>query len=159
MGLAPGVGVGVAGGVDVGVAVAVAVGVGVGVRVTVGVAVAVGDGVGLPCAHMKISIELSGVIPSLAYPPDSQILLVPLVSVGKLRRAVTNGIPIDQQQMSTSLEGLGATLPPPMTYMFPLKFSPRVSPVALGIAGMEPMVLVARLKVNELVVSTTVPPW
>ena len=81
-------------GVDVGVAVAV--GVGVGVRVAVGVAVAVGDGVGLPCAHMKISIELNGVIPSLAYPPESQILLVPLVSVGKLRRGVTNGRSVPQ---------------------------------------------------------------
>jgi hypothetical protein len=42
--------------------------------------------------------------------------------------------------------------------MLPLKFSPRVSPVALGIAAIEPMVLVAGLKLNELVVSTTVPP-
>jgi hypothetical protein len=50
---------------------------------------------------------------------------VPLVSVGKLRRPVTNGIPIDQQQTSTSLEGLGATLPPPITYMFSLKLSAR----------------------------------
>ena len=52
---------------------------------------AVGVGVGLAWAHMKISIEDSGVIPSLAYPPESQILFVPLVSVGKLRRAVING--------------------------------------------------------------------
>jgi hypothetical protein len=58
--------------------------------------VAVGVGVGLPCAHMKISIEDSGVIPSLAYPPESQILVVPLVSVGKLRRGVVNGRAVDQ---------------------------------------------------------------
>jgi hypothetical protein len=45
---------------------------------------------------MKISIEDSGVIPSLAYPPESQILFVPLVSVGKLRRAVVNGRSVDQ---------------------------------------------------------------
>ena len=35
--------------------------------------------------------------------------------------------------MSTSLDGLGATLPPPMTYICPLKLSALVSPVALGI--------------------------
>ena len=60
--------------------------------------------------------------------------------------------------MSTSVEGLGATLPPPMTYILPLKLSPRVSPVARGIGAIVPMVLVAGLKLNELVVSTTVPP-
>ena len=53
---------------------------------------------------------------------------------------------------------MGATLPPPMTYIFPLKVSPRVSPVALGMAAMDPMVFVPGLKLNELVVSTTVPP-
>ena len=83
---------------------------------------------------------------------------VPLVSVGKLRRAVINGKFVVQQQTSTSFDGLGATLPPPMTYMRPLKLSPRVSPVALGMAGMDPVVLVIGSKVNELVVSTTVPP-
>ena len=113
---------------------------------------------------MKISIEDSGVIPSLAYPPESQILSVPLVSVGKLRRGVVNGRSVDQVLVpglytSTSVEGLGATLPPPMTYIFPLKVSPRVSPVALGIAAMDPMVLATGLKLNEVVVSTTVPPW
>jgi hypothetical protein len=45
---------------------------------------------------MKISIEDSGVIPSLAYPPESQILSVPLVSVGKLRRGVVNGAAVLQ---------------------------------------------------------------
>jgi hypothetical protein len=45
-----------------------------------------------------------------------------------------------------------------MTYIFPLKFSPRVSPVARGIAAIEPIVLAVGLKLNELVVSITVPP-
>ena len=99
LGVPVGVAVGVGGvpeGVAVGVCVAVAVAVGVTIGVAVAVAVAVGVGVGLPCAHMKISIEDSGVIPSLAYPPESQILFVPLVSVGKLRRGVTNGRSVDQ---------------------------------------------------------------
>src|SRR5262249_18526040 len=61
--------------------------------------------------------------------------------------------------MSTSLEGLGATLPPPITYILLQKVSPRVSPVALGIGAIEPIVLVAGLKLNELVVSITRPPW
>jgi len=61
--------------------------------------------------------------------------------------------------MSTSFEGLGATRPPPMTYIWLLTLTARVSPVALGIAVIEPVVLVAGLKLNELVVSTTVPPW
>jgi hypothetical protein len=46
-----------------------------------------------------------------------------------------------------------------MTYIFPLKVSPRVSPVALGIAAMDPMVLATGSKLNEVVVSTTKPPW
>ena len=57
--------------------------------------------------------------------------------------------------MSTSLEGLGATRPPPITYILPLKLSPLVSPVARGIAAIVPMVLATGLKLNELVVSTT----
>ena len=61
--------------------------------------------------------------------------------------------------MSTSVEGLGATLPPPITYIKPLKVRPRVSPVARGMAAMEPVVLLAGLKLKELVVSTTKPPW
>jgi hypothetical protein len=40
--------------------------VAVGVAVAVAVAVAVGVGVGLPCGQLKISIELNGVIPSVA---------------------------------------------------------------------------------------------
>ena len=46
-----------------------------------------------------------------------------------------------------------------MTYIWLLTLTARVSPVALGIAVIEPVVLVAGLKLNELVVSTTVPPW
>src|SRR5216117_1954524 len=87
---------------------------------------------------------------------------VPLVSVGKLRRAVINagtGEPVVQQQMSTSFDGLGATRPPPITNISPLKVKSRVSPVALGMAGMLPVVLVTGSKLNELVVSSTRPPW
>jgi hypothetical protein len=39
-----------------------------------------------------------------------------------------------------------------------LKASARVSPVALGIAAIDPVVLAVGLKLKELVVSTTVPP-
>jgi hypothetical protein len=45
-----------------------------------------------------------------------------------------------------------------MTNILPLKLSARVSPVALGIAVMDPMVL-GGVKLNEVVVSITVPPW
>jgi len=38
--------------------------------------------------------------------------------------------------MSTSFDGFGAVLPPPMTNIKPLKFSARVSPVALGMLAM-----------------------
>jgi hypothetical protein len=61
--------------------------------------------------------------------------------------------------MFTWLDGLGATLPPPITYILLHKLSPRVSPVARGIGAIVPMVLLVGLKLNELVVSTTVPPW
>jgi hypothetical protein len=70
--------------------------VAVGVAVTVAVAVAVGVGVGVPLPSHKISIEDNGVTPSLAYPPESQMCVVPSVSVGKLRRAVPNGTSIVQ---------------------------------------------------------------
>jgi hypothetical protein len=57
---------------------------------------------------------------------------------------------------------LGATLPPPITNIFVpeplLKASALVSPVALGIAAIVPVMLVAGLKLNEFVVSITVPP-
>ena len=91
------------------------------------------------------------------------MLLVPSVSVGKLRRAVLNGIPSDHVLLtgsytSTSVEGLGATLPPPITYILLQKLRARVSPVARGMAAIVPRVLVAGLKLKELVVSITVPP-
>lgn len=61
-----------------GVPVAVGVGLGgvsdaVGEAVGVAVAVAVGVAVGVPSPLQYISIELSGVTPSDAYPPTSQI--------------------------------------------------------------------------------------
>jgi len=56
------------------------------------------------------------------------------------------------------VEGLGVTRPPPITYILLQKLSPRVSPVARGIAAMAPVVLVVGLKLKELVVSITVPP-
>src|SRR6266853_1323756 len=91
---------------------------------------------------------------------------VPSVSVGKLRLAVMNAgtgeftvqVLVPGSYASTSLLGLGATLPPPITNILPLKVSPRVSPVALGIAAIVPIVLAIGLKLNELVVSITVPP-
>ena len=70
----------------------------------------------------------------------------------------TDQVLVTGSYASTSFDGLGATLPPPMTNILPLKFSPLVSPVALGIAAIVPMLLVAGLKLNEFVVSTTVPP-
>jgi len=139
------VAVGVGEGVCVAVAVAVGVPVGVCVAVAVAVGVAVGVGVGVPPAAQKISVEFSG-LPGivLSYPPANQILVVPSVSVGKLRRAVVNAGPIPQPcpgiKTSTSFEGLGAVLPPPMTHIWPLKLSARVSPVALGIACIVPIV-------------------
>jgi len=42
--------------------------------------------------------------------------------------------------MSTSLDGLGGVLPPPMTYMLLQKLSARVSPVARGIGAIVPIV-------------------
>jgi len=64
--------------------------------------------------------------------------------------------------MFTWFEGLGATLPPPMTSIFApvpsLYVSARVSPVALGMGGIGKMRLIAGSKPKELVVSTTKPP-
>lgn len=94
VGCSLGVGLGLA--VAVGVADAVAVAVAVGVAVAVAVAVAVGVGVGEACGQSKISIDDSGVTPSTSYPPDSQIWSVPLVSVGKLRRALVKDGAVDQ---------------------------------------------------------------
>jgi hypothetical protein len=57
-------------------------------------------------------------------------------------------------------DGLGATLPPPITSMLvvPPTFmaNPRVSPVARGIGAIVPMVLAIGLKLNEFVVSMSV---
>src|SRR5262249_52489455 len=95
-----GVAVGVAVGVRVAVAVAVAVtiavavGVAVGVRVAVAVAVGVGEAPQGLTGQLKISMSAAGVVGS--YPAANQMRLVPSVSVGKLRRAFTNGVPIDQ---------------------------------------------------------------
>ena len=130
-------------GVDLGAAVAVGVGVAVGVAVAVGVGVGDGDPQGLT-GQLKTSVESVGA-PEASYPPVSQMWSVPLVSVGKLRRALTNGWPSDQlfdtgSYTSTSLDGLGAVLPPPITYMLLQKLSARVSPVARGIAAIVPIV-------------------
>src|SRR6266446_4929836 len=93
-------------------------------------------------------------------------MVLPLVSVAKLRRAVMNAetglftahVLVLGSYASTSFDGLGATLPPPMTNIWPLKASALVSPVALGIGAIAPVVLVPGLKLNELVVSITRPP-
>jgi hypothetical protein len=45
-----------------------------------------------------------------------------------------------------------------MTYILLQNLSALVSPVARGIGAIEPVVLVAGLKLKELVVSITVPP-
>jgi len=95
-GCGDGRGRGVGGGLGVDVAVAVAVAVGVADGATVAVAVAVAVGVGLACGQLNISIVANGVTPSTSYPPANQMLVVPSVSVGKLRRALLNGIPSDQ---------------------------------------------------------------
>jgi hypothetical protein len=151
--------------VGVCVAVAVAVGVTITVAVAVAVAVAVEVGVGVaPAAAQKISMSAAGAAGS--YPPANQMRVVPSVSVGKLRRAFvkcatgefTVHVLVPGSYASTSVEGLGATLPPPITNILPLKVSALVSPVALGMAAIAPVVLVVGLKLKELVVSITVPP-
>jgi len=87
-GVPDGVGVGDTGGTD-----------GVGVGVTGGTdGVGVGVGLGTPhglTGQLKISVEARDPRFS-SRPPASQMLLVPSVSVGKLRRALLNGIPSDQ---------------------------------------------------------------
>src|SRR6476620_3756351 len=95
LGVPVAVAVGVAEGITVGVGVddGEAVGVAVGVDVAVAVAVAVAVGVGVAQTPPKISIEAVAVVG--AYPPASQMRSVPLVAVGKLRRAVMKGVPID----------------------------------------------------------------
>ena len=95
-----GVGVGVRVAVAVGVAVMtpVAVGVADGVRVAVALAVAVAVGVGEApqglTGQLKISMSAAGAVGS--YPAANQMRLVPSVSVGKLRLALTKFVPIDQ---------------------------------------------------------------
>jgi len=55
------------------------------------------------------------------------------------------------------LDGLGAVLPPPMTNIKPLKLSARVSPVALGIGAIVPIVSAIGLYTKEFVVSVRAP--
>jgi hypothetical protein len=59
--------------------------------------------------------------------------------------------------MSTSLDGLGATLPPPITYIWPLKLSALVSPVALGMAVMVEITSATGSYLKEFVVSVRMP--
>ena len=82
-------------GVDLGAAVAVGVGVAVGVAVAVGVGVGEGDPQGLT-GQLKISIESKTVAPSDAYPPDSHMWSVPLVSVGEVTPSLGERGPTDQ---------------------------------------------------------------
>ncbi len=60
--------------------------------------------------------------------------------------------------MSTSFDGFGAVLPPPMTYIRPLKLSARVSPVARGMLAIGPIVSATGLYTKEFVVSVRTPP-
>jgi hypothetical protein len=59
--------------------------------------------------------------------------------------------------MSTSFEGLGGVLPPPMTNIKPLKLSARVSPVALGIGGIVVMESATGSYLKAFVVSVRTP--
>ena len=99
--------------------------------------------------------------------PVPKLIPPPSVSVGKFRRGVTNGGPIShgEQPMSTSFEGFGGVLPPPMTHIAgaqrptpPANFSARVSPVALGMSGLLTIELVTGSYLNESFVSTSVVP-
>jgi len=89
-------------GVGVGetVGVAVTVPVAVAVAVAVGVGVGEGDPQGLT-GQLKISVEARGNRLG-SRPPASQMLLVPSVSAAGLRRAVTNGVPIDHVLLTGS---------------------------------------------------------
>ena len=58
--------------------------------------------------------------------------------------------------MSTSLDGLGAVLPPPITHIWPLTFSARVSPVALGMLAMVMMESATGSYLNESVESAMI---
>jgi len=90
--------------VGVAVPLAVAVAVAVGVAVAVAVAVGVGVGVAVPqglTGQLKISIEARATRLG-SRPPASQMLLVPSVSAAGLRRAFTNGVPIDHVLLAGS---------------------------------------------------------
>ncbi len=75
-------------------------GVDLGAAVAVGVGVGEGDPQGLT-GQLKISIEAREFRFS-SRPPASQMLLVPSVSAAGLRRAVTNGVPIDHVLLTGS---------------------------------------------------------
>src|SRR6516164_4056335 len=92
------------------------------------------------------------------------------VSVGKLRRGVTNGGPIAHvppQVTSTSLEGFGGVLPPPMTHIGGAQpatnpsanFSARVSAVILGMLGIRLIKSVTGSYLNESFVYTSIVPF
>jgi hypothetical protein len=180
-----GLSVGVAVGVDVaiGITVAIGVGVNVGVGVGVGVLVAVGVGVGVSVAvgvgvgpMQKISIELSGVTPSLAYPPASQMWPV-AAEEGTAAIAVGCEIPPRSHEVTVSEPNVTARivdvllvgwvrwrspaahdihLRNPFGYT---KLSARVSPVALGMLGMVVIESATGSYLNESLVSTSVVPF
>ena len=91
------------GGVGRGLGVGASLGVGVGLAVAVAVAVGVGVGLGPQglVGQLKISVEARDPRFS-SMPPASQMLLVPSVSLAELRRAVTNGVPIDHVLLTGS---------------------------------------------------------
>ena len=60
--------------------------------------------------------------------------------------------------MFTSLEGLGAVLPPPITNMRPLKLSALVSPVARGMLAMVEIESATGSYTKELLLSWIVVP-
>jgi hypothetical protein len=60
--------------------------------------------------------------------------------------------------MSTSFDGFGAVLPPPMTNIKPLKLIARVSPVGRGILAMVLMESPTGLYTNESAASVIAPP-
>jgi hypothetical protein len=107
------------------------VGVLEGVLVLVAVEVLPGviGGVGVEVLHAaagtKSSFTLVAVMPVLSYPPAVHTRPVAgSLSAAKLRRAVMKGSAVDQVLLlglytSTSVEGLGATLPPPSTHNVP----------------------------------------
>ena len=83
----------VAVGVAVGVRVAVAAAVAVALAAAVAVAVGVGEAPQGLTGQLKISMSAAGVEGS--YPAANQMRLVPSVSVGKLRLALTKFAPVD----------------------------------------------------------------